>query len=86
MENILQIREQFKNIGIVDKITMYQVSDEYVISLENDGIAINLGDATDLTNRMYYVNAILKQEAGNKGTIYVNGNLNENFSAYFSAS
>ena len=85
MENILQIREQFKNIEIADKITQIQVKDEYIISLENDGIVINLGDATNLKNRMYYVNAILKQEAGNRGTIYVNGNLNEGFSTYFSA-
>jgi len=86
MENILQIREECRNIEIADKITKYEVSDEYVISLENEGITINLGDATDLKNRMYYVNAILKQESGNKGTIYVNGNLNEGFSAYFRAN
>ena len=86
MENVLQIRQECINIGIADKITQIQVNDEYIISLENEGIAINLGDATNLKNRMYYVNAILKQEAGNKGTIYVNGNLNEGFSAYFSAN
>ena len=85
MENILQIREQCKSIKIQDKITQIQVEDEYIISLENDGITINLGDATNLKNRMYYVNAILKKEAGKRGTIYVNGNLNEGFSAYFSA-
>lgn len=85
MENILQIREQCKAIEIADKITQIQVKDEYIVSLENDGMAINLGDCTNLKNRFYYVNAILKQEAGNRGTIYVNGNLNEGFSAYFSA-
>ena len=85
MENILQIREQCKNIEISDKITQIQVKDEFIISLENEGITINLGDASNLKNRMYYVNAILKQEEGNRGTIYVNGNLNEGFSAYFSA-
>ena len=85
MENILQIREQCKTIEIADKITQIQVKDEYIVSLENDGIAINFGDCTNLKNRFYYVNAILKQEAGNRGTIYVNGNLNEGFSAYFSA-
>ena len=85
MENILQIREQCRSIEIADKITQYQVADEYTISLENEGITINLGDATNLKNRIYYVNAILKQEAGNRGTIYVNGNFNEGFSAYFSA-
>ena len=85
MENILQIREQFKSIQIADKITQIQVKDEYVVNLENEGLTINLGDATNLKNRMYYVSAILKQEAGNKGTIHVNGNFNEGFSAYFSA-
>lgn len=85
MENILQIREQCKNIEIADKITQYQVENEYIVSLEKDGITINLGDASNLKNRMYYVNGILKKEAGNKGTIYVDGNLNEGFSAYFSS-
>ena len=86
MENILQIREQCKSIEIADKITQYEVNDEYIINLESDGIAINFGDATDLKNRMYYVNAILKQETGNKGVIYVNGDLNEGFSSYFRAN
>lgn len=85
MENVLQIREQFKKIEIADKITQIQVENEYIVSLENEGITINLGDASDLKNRMYYVNAILKQETGNKGTMYVNGNFNEGFSPYFSA-
>ena len=43
-------------------------------------------DVTDLKNRMYYVSAILKKEAENSGTIYVNGNLNEGFLPYFSAN
>lgn len=86
MENILQIKEQCKTLNIVDKITQIQVKDEYIINLENEGLIINLGDATNLKNRMYYVNAILKKETGNKGTIYVNGNLNENFTPYFSAN
>ena len=86
MENILQIREQFRNIQIADKITQIQVQDDYIINLDNDGIIINLGNATNLKDRMYYVNAILKQEVGNQGTIYVNGNLNEGFMPYFSAN
>jgi len=85
MENILQIREACKNIGIAEKITQIEVKDEYIIRLESDGITINLGDASNLKNRIYYVNAILKQEAGNRGTIYVNGNFNEGYFAYFSA-
>ena len=86
MENILQIREECKKIEIADKITQIQVGDEYILNLENEGITINLGDVTNLKNRMYYVSAILKQEVGNSGTIYVNGNLNEGFLPYFSAN
>lgn len=84
MEKILQIRELCKNIQIADKITQYQVEDEYIIKLENEEITINFGDASNLKDRIYYVNGILKQEIGNKGTIYVNGNFNNGFSAYFS--
>lgn len=86
MENVLQIQENAKEIGILDKITQIQVKDEYMMNLENDGININLGNATNLKNRMFYVKAILEQEAGNRGTIYVNGNLNEGFTPYFSAN
>lgn len=86
MENILQIYEECKKIEIDTKITQIQVEDEYILNLENDGLTINLGDATNLKNRMDYVKALLKQESGNKGTIYVNGNLNSDFKPYFSAS
>ena len=85
MENVLQIENECKKIEIADKITQIQVNGEYIITLENEGISINFGDATDLKERMYYVKAILKQEAGNAGTIYINGNLNEGFTPYFSA-
>jgi len=83
MENILQIREQLKNIQIADKITQFKVNNEYIVILENDGITINLGDATNIKNKIDYVNGLLKQEAGKRGTIFVNGNLNEGFSPYF---
>lgn len=83
MENILQIREEAKKIEIAEKITKIQTEEEYIINLENEGITINLGDATNLKNRMFYVKAILEKETGNIGTIYVNGNLNEGFAPYF---
>ena len=84
MENVLQIIENTKEIGIADKITQFDVQDEYIVELANDGIKINFGNATNLKERMYYVKAILDQEVGHRGTIYVNGNLNEGFTPYFS--
>lgn len=86
MENVLQIKEQCKRIGIADKITEIQVKNEYILILGNEQITINLGDATNLKSRIDYVAALLKQEAGNAGTIYVNGNLNGGFLPYFSAN
>ena len=86
MENILQIQAETKEIELSDSITEYQVEDEYIIVLESLGVKINLGDATNLKNRMFYVKAILEQERGNTGTIYVNGNLDEGFTPYFRAN
>lgn len=86
MENILQIYQECKKIEINEKITEIQVNDEYVLKLEQDGISINLGNATNLKDRMYFVKKLLEEEKENKGTIYVNGNLNEGFSPYFSAT
>lgn len=86
MENILQIKEETNKIGLTDIITEYQVKDEYIIVLESLGININLGDATNLKNRMFYIKAILEKENGNKGTIYINGNLDEGFTPYFRAN
>ena len=56
------------------------------VKLENEGITINLGNCTNLKNRMFYVKAILEKEVGNKGTINVDGNLNEGFVPYFTAN
>lgn len=86
MENILHIQEQAEKIGIADQVQQIDTIDEYILHLNNDSIIINLGDATNLNNRMYYVKAILQKENGNSGTIYVNGNLNEGFAPYFSAN
>lgn len=85
MEKILHINEEIKKIELEENIQQIDTKEEYVIHIDNDFLIINLGDATNLSNRMYYVKAILKQEAGNSGTIYVNGNINEQFAPYFKA-
>lgn len=85
MERILHIREQAQKIGIEQDVEQIDVNDEYIIHLKDDKIIINIGDATDLSERMFFVKAILKEENNNPGTIYVNGNINEGFAPYFSA-
>lgn len=85
MENILHIKREAEKIGIENQIQMIETKDEYILHLEEDKIIINLGDATDLNDRMFYVKAIMKEENGNSGIIYVNGKINEGFAPYFSA-
>ena len=85
MENILHIKKETEQIAIFEKITEIQIGEDYILKLDNDGITINLGDCTDLKNRIYYVQSIMEKEAGNRGTINVNGNLNEGFLPYFTA-
>ena len=87
MEKILHIREEAKEIGIESQIQQIETkNNEYIIHMDNDNIIIKLGDATNLNNRMLYVKAILKEEAGHSGTIFVDGNINEGFAPYFSAN
>ena len=86
MENILHIQDEAQKIEIGTQIQQIDVQDEYVVHIDNERIIINLGNPTNLENKMYYVKAILKQEEGNSGTIFVNGNINEGFAPYFRAN
>ena len=67
-------------------ITMVALVMTIIVMLILAGITINLGNCTNLKNRMFYVKAILEKEVGNKGTINVDGNLNEGFVPYFTAN
>lgn len=88
MENILHILDNAQDIEIKDKITKIDTKEEYILYLESQNIVINLGNVTTTTinDKMLYVQAILKNEDGKSGTIFVNGNLNEGFKPYFSAN
>lgn len=83
LENILHIKEETTKIEIYDKISKIQVENEYILNLDSLNLTINLGNATNLKNRIDYVKSILEKENGKNGTINVNGNLNEGFVPYF---
>lgn len=83
MEKILHIISESEQIQIRDQITQISTEDEYKIYLGEKNITINLGDGNNINDKMLYVQAILKEEEGKSGTIYVNGNLNDNFTPYF---
>lgn len=83
LENILHIKEETTKIGIYDQISEIQIKEDYILKLDNIGLTINLGNATNLKDRMDYVKSIMEKENGHIGTINVSGNLNEGFVPYF---
>ena len=83
LENILHIKEEMTKIGIYDQLLKIQVKNEYILSLDNLNLTINLGNATNLKDKTYYIKSIMERENGKAGTINVNGNLNEGFVPYF---
>lgn len=79
---ILDIAEEY---DILNKITSIDITDkdEYYFNMENDGIDVYLGDNTNIGTKIMYVLAIMEENIGNSGTIFVNGDFNDNFRAYF---
>ena len=81
---LLKIMEEAKNINIANYIDKITIKDgEYILDLSSQKKTVNLGDATYLTNKMSYLKAILLKEKGNKGEIFLNGNLNTGFKPFF---
>ena len=84
MNTLFKIMESAKNAEIWDKINTITIrNNEYILDLNKEDKKVYLGKATDLTNSMMYVKVILEKEKGNKGEIFVNGELNDGFKPYF---
>ena len=88
LENIIRINNMLKTNNFEPKITSISINDknEYDIYIEQEQKTIHLGDATNLSNKMPLIVAIIEEEKGNRGEIFVNGNLNEKFRPYFRKS
>ena len=52
-------------------------------SLEEEKKTIYLGDKSNLSNKMLYVQVIIEENRGKEGAIFVNGDLNNNFKPRF---
>jgi cell division protein FtsQ len=88
LEDVMKIMNSAKEYDLDDKVTSIDISDknEYSIYLEEEGKKVYLGDTSNLSNKMLYVNAILEEEKGKAGEIFVNGDLNNKFKVYFRES
>jgi len=77
--NVLRIMESANVNEIGNLITRINISDKqnYTIILEGEKKTVYLGDASNLSTRMLYIKAILEEEKGIEGEIFVSGDLNK---------
>lgn len=84
MNMVIKIMEIAKNHEMENLITKIDISNEknYTIYLDTEGKVVYLGDGTDLNTRFLYIKAILKEQQGKTGEIFVNVDLNSEY-VYF---
>ena len=85
LTSTLKIIEAMKSIEKQNLITSINIEneDEYILYLEKEKKYIYLGDASNLSNKMLYIQTILEKEKKNTGIIFINGDLNDGFKPYF---
>ena len=85
LELIIKIMDVAKENNLGEKVTSIDIGqrNEYSIYIAEEGKKIHLGDGSNLSNKMLYVVSIIEAEKGKEGDIYVDGDLNNKFRAYF---
>ncbi len=85
LNDISQIMEASESIQIDNLITEIntETKDDYILILESKNKRIYIGNTTNLTNKMLYVQKILQNEEGKSGIIFVNGDISAGFKPYF---
>ena len=74
-----------KNYELDRKVSSINIENknDYIIYMEEEKKTIYLGDDSNLSNKMLYVPTILQENQGKEGTIYLNGDINNNFKPRF---
>ena len=85
LNDVSKILDAAKTIGKDNIITEINVENkhDYILYLESENKRIYIGDTSNLTNKMLYVQRILEGEQGKSGTAYVNGDISAGFKPYF---
>ena len=85
LEEVIKIMNSAKEAGIDGQVETIDISEEknYSIYLRDDKKRVYLGDGSNLSNKMLYVQAIIEKEKGKEGEIFINGDLNNGFYPYF---
>ena len=85
LETVIQIMNICKSYELDKKVSSIDITNknDYIMYMEEEKKTIHLGNDSNLTNKMLYVPAILKENQGKEGTIYLNGNINGDFKPRF---
>ena len=85
LEDTIQIMSVMKESGLNEEVTSIDISNknEYIIYLADEKKKIHIGDTSNLSNKILYVQAIIEQEKNTEGDIFVNGDINNGFNPYF---
>lgn len=88
IEDVIKIMNATKEYNLDTKVTNIDIKDksDYCIYLKEEKKKVHLGDSTNLSNKMLYINAIIEKEKGKEGEIFANGDLNNKFRVYFRES
>lgn len=83
--DVIKILKAAQENNLDSKITKIDISNEkeYIIYIQEEKKTVHLGDNTNLSNKMIHILALIEQEKNIEGDIFVNGDLNNKFRAYF---
>ena len=85
LETAIKIVNTFKDNNLDGQITSIDLTNESEckVEMEQEQKMIYLGDKTNLSNKIIYVQAIINETKNKKGEIFVDGDLNNKFKPYF---
>ncbi len=75
-----------KESGLNEEVTSIDISNknEYIIYLADEKKKIHIGDTSNLSNKILYVQAIIEQEKNTEGDIFEKmEDINNGFNPYF---
>ena len=74
-----------KSYDLDKKVSSIDITDsnDYIMEMDEEKKIVHLGNNSNLSNKMLYVPAILAENQGKEGTIYLNGDINGDFKPRF---
>jgi len=79
LQTVLKIAETLKSNNFYSELTTIDVAnkDNYVLYLNSEDKYIEIGNGSDISNKMPYIKRILSEEQGKKGRIIINEDINK---------